>query len=75
MRHLSICKNRDFYSGDSEEKKIMFLFVGVVGFFWFFVGFFLGGGGEERNIYILQFFLFKIKKNSNWDLISSSIEF
>ena len=54
MRHLSICKNRDFYSGDSEEKKIMFLFVGVVGlvFFFFFFFFFLGGG-EERKIYIL----------------------
>ena len=39
VRHLSFCKNRDFYGGDSEKKVVHFFLVRVK---------------ERKEIYILQ---------------------
>ena len=39
--HLSFCKKKKFYSGDSEKKKIGHAFLFIFNFF----NFFLGGGG------------------------------
>ena len=65
IRHLSFCKKRDFYDGDSEKKwGMLFLF-----------SFFSFCGGTRKNKYIFykkneEIKKEKRKKSGNWDLIS-----